>query len=89
MYANSKFCYEHPEDEMCRTNYDPDGKTQEEINDIMKDKNKEYQYQNLPLSKKILKTIIQNWYFIVIPFVLISIYYTIRINKIKKKVNNQ
>ena len=89
MYANSKFCYEYPDDELCKTNYDTTGTTKEEINEIMQEKEKEYQNQNLPTSKKILNFINESWYYVVIPFILIAGYYTIKRHNLKKKVDNQ
>ena len=54
----------------------------------MEENEKEFQKHNMTFWQKTLNFAAESWYFVIIPFLLIAGYYSIRINRAKKKVNN-
>ena len=56
--------------------------------EVMEEFKKEFQKHNMTFWQKTLNFAAESWYFVIIPFLLIAGYYSIRINRAKKKVNN-
>lgn len=84
-FSLSEYCDSNKNNELCSPLYDSKGKTNEELGKIVgadKENNK------LNNEKNVLSFIKNNWYFIVIPILVISIIYIIVINNYKKKVSN-
>jgi hypothetical protein len=88
IYAVTDYCLEYPHDEICESDYNSTDKSQEEIQKIMEENEKEFQKHNMTFWQKTLNFAAESWYFVIIPFLLIAGYYSIRINRAKKKVNN-
>lgn len=90
VYSRSKYCLENPTEDICKTNSNEmkDVSDKEFIN-IVNKKEEEQKIAKMNFFEKALYYLKKNWYFIVIPIVLVSAFYAIRIYILKKKVDEE
>ena len=74
---------------MCAMMKDTSNVSLEDYKKAMNEETKQNEEKNMSTSKKILNNVIKYGLFILIPILVISIYYFIRIHIYKKKVNNR
>ncbi len=88
-YIKSEYCENYPDHELCQT-YTNKTKsmTETEFNDILDKYDKEIKGKELT-SSKIFKIIVEYGIYILIPLALVSIYYIIKIVKLKKEERNR
>lgn len=90
VYSNSRFCLENPLEDICKTNSnDMKDVDDKEFVDTTNKKEEEQRVANMNFFEKVLYYLKKNWYFIVIPIVLVSAFYVIRIYIYKKKVDKE
>lgn len=89
-YSRTKYCIDHPTEDICKTN-DNDMKEMDdkEFVKLVDKKNEEEKISKMNFLEKALYYLKKNWYFIVIPIVLVSAFYAIRIYILKKKVDKE
>lgn len=87
-YMINPYCIEYPDDEKCKFDSDAGTMTEEEFNAYVSSRLEAKEVENMSWIAKVWFYIKKYWYYVVIPVVLISIFYgiTIFIEK-KKKVN--
>lgn len=88
-YSLYKECENNSESEMCSMMKDTSNVSLEDYKKAMNEETKQNEEKNISTSKKILNNVIKYGLFILIPILVISIYYFIRIHIYKKKVNNR
>ena len=90
VYSRTKYCLDNPNEKICKTN---DNKMSEvsdkEFVKIVDGKKEEERIKNMTFFEKALEFLKHNWYFIVIPIVLVSAFYAIKIYLYKKKVDKE
>ena len=86
-YVTSEFCDKYPEHENCASYKDTSKISQEEFVKEAEKYDKEHNPENKveTLKDKILNILLEFGPYILVPFIVISIYYTIKINKFKKE----
>lgn len=90
VYSNSRFCLENPLEDICKTNSnDMKEVDDKEFVDTTNKKEEEQRVANMNFFEKALYYLKKNWYFIVIPIVLVSAFYVIRIYVYRKKVDKE
>lgn len=87
-YMITSYCIEYPYDEKCKFDSDAGTMSEKEFNDYVTKQLETKEVENMSWIAKVWFYIKKYWYYVVIPVVLISIFYgiTIFIEK-KKKVN--
>ncbi len=81
----SDFCLSNPDERICQINYDNSDKTYEELEEEIA-KIKE---SKASIPSKMLNSLKRYWYVVLLPLIIISIYYIIRINNYKRKVEEE
>ncbi|MGM9878141.1 MAG: hypothetical protein ACI33S_05800 [Bacilli bacterium] len=85
-YSNTAYCYEYPEAELCQTMSDTDDISQEEFIKQMEEYIESKVHKEEPKKENIILTIIFDYLiWIIIPALLIGIFYKIRINKVRRE----
>lgn len=82
---STEFCQLNPDDIMCQANTDMSEYTDDEIKEHLSQVEEENKIDTMTVSEKIFYYIGKYWYYVVAPIVIISIIYTIKIIKLKKK----
>ena len=82
-FSLSTFCKENPDVKECGMTYDSSGLDEKKIDKLIKTAS----VKNLPAKERLLNNLAKYWYFILIPILLISIYYSVKIHIYKKKVS--
>ena len=85
----TEFCQLNSEDEMCQADTDISKYTEDEIKEHMSDVEEDNKIDSMTVSQKIFYYIGKYWYYVVAPIVIVSIIYTIKIIKLKKKGDNE
>ena len=82
-YSLSSFCKDNPKSDICKIDTDVTKLSDEEFNK----KTEKIEEENKTIKEKTIDNIKKYWYLILIPIVLISLIYLVRILVYKKKVN--
>lgn len=82
-FSISTFCKENPSVKECAINYDSSKLNEKKINEIVEKTN----IKNTSTKEKMLYNVKKYWYFVLIPIIIISIIYIIKIFAYKRKVN--
>lgn len=88
-YSGSNYCMEHKEEEICRINYDSSKITDEDKDKINNGNENINDKNNLTVFDKIVLLIKKGWIFILIPILIISLFYVIKIKSYKKKESSR
>lgn len=84
-FSLSEYCDYNKSESICRTYFDIDNIESEEIEKYVSQKKTE----KIASQENVLTFIKKNWYFVVIPILIISIIYIVIIRNYKKKVSNR
>lgn len=84
-YINTKYCDQNPKDELCVWFRDPDKNTEVEISKKEEIINQKNEIDSKTLLSKIFYYLKMYGLYVLIPLVLVSTYYIIKIKKYKKK----
>lgn len=90
IFSQREYCINNPSDDICKT-YSNDMKdvTDKEFGRLVKNAEKQHELENMNFIQKVWYYIKKNWYFAVIPVVLVAAFYAIKIHLYKKKVDNE
>lgn len=88
-YSLSEYCDNNKSDEKCNILYDSSNVSFKDFKEYVEKQEEENNYKNMTTYQKVINFIKNNWYFILIPVLLISIIYIISIRNYKKKVSNR
>lgn len=90
IYSQNKFCVDNPTEDICKTHSDEmKDVTDKEFSKLVTDIEEEQKLASMNLAQKVLYYIKKNWYFAVIPVVLVAAFYAIKIHLYKKKVDSE
>ena len=85
-YSNSAYCEQYPEAELCEKMSDVDDLSQEEFIKQMEEYAKGQIHKENPKKENIILTIIFDYLiWIIVPVLLIGIFYKVRINKVRRE----
>lgn len=85
-YSNTAYCYEYPQAELCQTMSDTDDLSQEEFIKQMEEYVEGQIHKENPKKENIILTIIFDYLiWIILPVLLIGIFYKVRINKVRRE----
>ena len=88
-FIKSEYCEEYPDHELCQTfTNKTENMTEDEFKDILEKYDEDIKEKELTASK-IFKIIIEYGIYILVPLVIISIYYIVKIAKFKKEERNK
>lgn len=82
-FSSSDFCKDNPNISECAIQYDTSKLTEERINELKRTT----EISNMTFIEKALYNVKRYWYFILIPILLISIYYVVKIVSYRKKAS--
>ena len=88
-YSLYEFCKYNTEEDVCKMMSNTDDVSQADFEKIAKATNEKKEFKNMPIQKKAIYYIKKYYLYMLIPILLISIYYVIKIRKYKKEVENQ
>lgn len=88
-YVGTEFCILNPDVELCQADKDTSNMTEEEVEDYMADITEKNKINSMATSEKILYYIGKYWYYVVIPIIIVSVVYLVRIKLYKKKVEKE
>ncbi len=86
MYSNTSFCEKNPSEDICIKFSDTSNITEEKFDEITKDITNQ---KDKTIIDKIVGTLLEYWYYVLIPIVAVSIYFIIKIKVYKKKVEKE
>lgn len=89
MYQLTGFCEDNPAEDICRVDNDTSDMTYEEFEKIVFDKEEQELLQKMNLLQKVWYYIKKYWYYVVIPVVIVSIFFIVKIIAYKKKVDKE
>jgi hypothetical protein len=88
-YSLYEFCENNNKSYICKTMKDTSNVSQKDFSEIVKNYKEENKFEEMSLPNKALYLIKRYYLFVLIPLVLITIYYVIKIRKYKKRVEEQ
>ncbi len=88
-FSASQYCDEHSDEDVCKINYDSSKMTEEDKENIVKKAENEKKEQNMTTYDKIMDFIKKSWLFVLIPVLIISLVYIVKISNYKKKESNR
>lgn len=89
MYQLTNFCDENPLEDICRMETDTSDVTPEEFDEIVYEYEENEKLSQMNFFEKCLYYIAKYWYYVIIPILLVSIFYIVKIISYKKKVNKE
>ncbi len=84
-YSTTTFCEEHPNTELCQVYTNTEDMTVEEIEEMKESISKE-EMNSLQIALLYIK---KYWIYVLLPIIIVSIYYKIRINSYKRKAEQE
>ena len=86
MFYKTQYCENNPEAELCAMYKDTSNMTRDEFNDKMEEYEKEKNVKKDPKIVEMIKNFMLNFgLFILVPFIVIAAFYSVRIRNVKKK----
>lgn len=90
VYSQREFCIKNPSEDICKTHSnDMKDVTEEEFSKLVKTAEEKQELEKMNFIQKVWHYTKKNWYFAVIPVVLVAAFYAIKIHLYKKKVDNE
>ena len=90
IYSQREFCVKNPSEDICKTHSnDMKDVTEKEFSKLVQDAEEKQELENMNFIQKVWHYTKKNWYFAVIPVVLVAAFYAIKIHLYKKKVDNE
>ncbi len=88
-YSMYEHCEKNSDEEICKMMKNTSNISQDDYEEIVQESNEKNKIKNMPLGEKIIYYAKRYYLYALIPILLISTYYVIKIRKYKKRVENQ
>jgi len=88
-YSMYSYCDENPDEDICSIAYDTSKMTQKDFQKVVEETEERKKIENMSTFQKIFYYIGKYWYFVIIPILVVSAIYGLKIFKYKEKVRKQ